>query len=598
MMAGQVNLLLAFLPPLLAAFMLPGVFASKDTTYGLMLLAYGLAYVAFVVLLDLFARYRKAHDVVTTRESMLIDANRAIAEREARYRTLVDLVPVMIRQEDWTAARDMIRQLQAQGVTDLAAHFRASPESLAQMVGLVALDDVNLQGMEMWAAPDLADFRARHRQCLEAPAVQALYARALADFAAGQPSLQAAEVTYDVAGRQYQSVLKLAVPDIAAPDARLVATEMDLTEVKRSDRLLSVFARATSDVIYNWNMQTGRIWWSGGLKRRFGHEPDDFAARRVVWDQLIHPEDRDRVVQNWEAAKKGTSGVWQCAYRFARANGTYAHVRDTSFIERDAEGTVVEIIGSMDDITNEVALQEKFLQSQKLEAIGRVTGGIAHDFNNLLTIVIGNAEILEERLEQDKGGRVLAERTRIAAERAAELTSRLLSFGRRQRLQPVATDVAALLRRIAPLAARTLGDAGVLDLRESVGVPPAMVDPGQLESAILNICRNAGDAMPGGGTLTVTLAVADRADLTDEMAASGSAYVKLTLADTGTGMDPQTAERAFEPFFTTKDNAKASGLGLSMVYGFARQSMGMVRIASEQGAGSTVTLILPVAKPA
>lgn len=522
----------------------------------------------------------------------------AIAEREARYRTLVDLVPVMIRQEDWAGARDMIRRLRAQGITDLAAHFRDDPASLMQMVGLVALDDVNLQGMEMWGAPDLAGFRARHRLCLAAPAVQAVYARALADYAEGRQVRHAAEVTYEVAGRPYQSVLKLAVPDIDAPDARFVVTEMDVTEVKRSDRLLSTFARATSDVIYNWNLQTGRIWWSGGLKRRFGFESDDFATRRLVWENLVHPEDRDRVVQSWEAAKKGTSGVWQCTYRFARANGSYAQVRDTTFLERDADGAVNEIIGSMHDITDEVALQEKFLQSQRLEAIGRVTGGIAHDFNNLLTIVIGNAEILEERLEGDAGGRVLAERTRIAAERAAELTSRLLSFGRRQRLQPVPTDLAALLRRIAPLAARTLGDAGVLDLREGVGVPAAKVDPGQLESAILNICRNAGDAMPDGGTLTVTLSLAERADLSDDLAATGADYVKLELTDTGIGMDAQTRERAFEPFFTTKDSNRASGLGLSMVYGFARQSMGLVRIASEPGAGTTVTLIMPAAKTA
>lgn len=597
-MAQSVHLMLALVPPVLAAGMLPGVYAAGDSLHLVLLIDFALAFVAFVVLLDLFARYRKALDVVTTRESTVRHAAREIADREARYRTLVDLVPVMIRQEDWAAARDMIRKLMAEGITDLGTHFRDDPGSLARMTDLVVPQGVNRQGLDMWGAVDLADFRTRHGQCLQAPLVQALYSRALADFALGVQSLQAAEVSYVVAGRTYQTVLKVAVPDFGAPEAAVVVTEMDVTEVKRSGDLLSAFARATRDVIYNWNLQTDRQWWSAGLLRCFGHDPEDFMTRRLRWVDHIHPEDRAAVAQSWDAGLSGPADSWRADYRFACADGRFAHVRDTALLDRDADGRVVEIIGSIDDVTEEVTLQEKFLQSQKLEAIGRVAGGIAHDFNNLLTIVIGNAEMLEDRLAQDPGGRVLAERTMIAAERAAELTSHLLSFGRRQRLRPVPTDVAELLRRVESLAARTLGTRGILELRGGVGMPQVMVDPSQLESAILNICRNAGDAMPDGGTLTVTLAIATRADLTDDLAATGADYVKLSLADTGSGMDAQTCERAFEPFFTTKDSAKASGLGLSMVYGFARQSMGTVRMQSQPGVGSTVTLILPAAPAA
>lgn len=597
-LAQPVNLLMALGPPVLLAALLPWTDVRTDAVQLMLLIHFALAFVAFVVLLDLFARDRKAHAALAAHEDGLRQSTRAIAASEARYRRMVDLVPVVIREEDWTLTRDRIRALQDRGTTDIAAHFHDTPDSLAEVIATIRPGEVNLQGRALWQAADATRLADLHAQVLQAPQVRALYAQALADFAAGRPGVRIGEVSYDVGGVACQTELKLAVPDIADPEPRAVVTEMDITDARRSDALLGSFARATSDVIYNLTPRTDRHWWSARLQRCFGHDPADFMARRLQWADLIHPEDRDRVLADWAATTAGTAQAWRMDYRFARADGSYAHVRDHALLERNPDGTLREVIGSMDDISDEIALQEKFLQAQKLESIGRMAGGIAHDFNNLLTVVIGNAEMLEERLSHDPAGRTLAERARAAAERAEELASRLLSFARRQRMQPVATDVAVLMRRVAPLADRTLGPAGTLDLRDMSAAPPALVDPEQLESAILNICRNAGDAMPAGGTLTVTIAPADAGALPPDLARSGGTYVALSLADTGIGMDAETRARAIEPFFTTKDSARASGLGLSMVYGFARQSQGALQIASEPGAGTTVTLFLPAATAA
>jgi CheY-like chemotaxis protein len=234
-------------------------------------------------------------------------------------------------------------------------------------------------------------------------------------------------------------------------------------------------------------------------------------------------------------------------------------------------------------------------QAQRLEAIGQLTGGIAHDFNNLLTIILGNAELLADSLSAEQELRLLAEMTQTAAERGAELTSRLLAFARRQALDPRATDVAALLRGMDGLLHRTLGEQVELEVIHGGGLWQAMVDAPQLESAILNLCINARDAMPGGGRLTIETRNVhldnDYADAHAEVIPGQ--YLQIAVSDTGLGMAPDVLARAFEPFFTTKPVGQGSGLGLSMVFGFAKQSRGHVKIYSEPGQGTTVKLYLP-----
>lgn len=244
--------------------------------------------------------------------------------------------------------------------------------------------------------------------------------------------------------------------------------------------------------------------------------------------------------------------------------------------------------------------EEKLLLSQRLESLGQLTGGVAHDFNNLLTVISGNLQILEDMTITDPFAvRSIASAHR-AARRGAELTAKLLAFSRRQTLRPAPIDVPELLESFRDLLARTLGTNINVRVNAESGLPLALADAGQLETALLNLAVNARDAMPDGGTLVIE---ATTVDLQADSVASvddvrPGRYVRLSVSDTGTGMSREVMARAFEPFFTTKAVGKGSGLGLSMVYGFAKQSAGHVTAYSERGVGTTINLFLPVASAA
>jgi len=242
-----------------------------------------------------------------------------------------------------------------------------------------------------------------------------------------------------------------------------------------------------------------------------------------------------------------------------------------------------------------LSTEKKLRQAQKMEAIGQLTGGVAHDFNNLLQVILGNAELMVEQSAPESSQRRLAELTQKAAERGAELTNRLLAFARRQALNPRPTDINHLISGMEALVHRALGGAIETEFAPDPALRPALVDPAQLESAVLNLCINARDAMPRGGrlgieTLNVTLDAREAAEIGD--LAPGD-YVRLTVWDDGCGMDKATLAHAFEPFFTTKEVGKGSGLGLSMVFGFAKQTGGHVKIESRLGQGTAVKLYLP-----
>ena len=240
--------------------------------------------------------------------------------------------------------------------------------------------------------------------------------------------------------------------------------------------------------------------------------------------------------------------------------------------------------------------QQALFQAQKMEAVGQLTGGLAHDFNNLLTGITGSLELLSTRLAQGRLGETdrYINAAMGAASRAASLTHRLLAFSRRQTLEPKAVDANRLISGMEELVRRTIGPAVTLESALAVGLWPCFCDPNQLESAILNLCINARDAMPDGGRLTIetTNTWLDDASGRERGMAPGQ-YVAICVTDSGTGMPPEVLARAFDPFFTTKPPGKGTGLGLSMIYGFARQSNGEVRIYSEVGQGTTVKIYLP-----
>lgn len=257
----------------------------------------------------------------------------------------------------------------------------------------------------------------------------------------------------------------------------------------------------------------------------------------------------------------------------------------------DTVASLVERMLESRRTTNEL------MRSERLRAVGQLTGGVAHDFNNLLTVILGNSELLRERLAGDRELSALAALTQTAAERGAELTRQLLAFSRRQVLDPHVVDVGERLLAMEPMLRRTLPRNIDLRLERTDGSLAARIDPVQLDVAILNLAINSRDAMPEGGCLTIETgpAIVDEGELPGAEPVDAGSYIAVTVSDTGTGMPPEVAAKAFEPFFTTKEPGKGSGLGLSMVYGFVRQSGGHVRIYSEPGRGTAIRLYLPAA---
>jgi PAS domain S-box-containing protein len=328
--------------------------------------------------------------------------------------------------------------------------------------------------------------------------------------------------------------------------------------------------------------------------RSFGWSEAELLGRTSQW--LVHPEDSELTRSQVRKLGEADTTV-RFENRFRHKDGTYRWLSWTGV------GDGQHIYAVARDVTAEKAAAERLkateealLQSQKMEAVGQLTGGIAHDFNNLLTGIVGSLDLLQTRLNQgrlDNVGRYI-DAAMTSANRAAALTHRLLAFARRQPLIPKSVDANQLVVSLEDLMRRTIGETIDLEIEVSDDLWDTLCDPNQLESALLNLVINARDAMPDGGRLTIATANARVEDVTaDHPALAPGDYICLTVTDTGTGMSAEVAARAFDPFFTTKPIGQGTGLGLSMIYGFARQSNGHVTIDSKPGHGTSVRLYLP-----
>ena len=327
----------------------------------------------------------------------------------------------------------------------------------------------------------------------------------------------------------------------------------------------------------------------------FGYEPGELIGGKV--SRLVAGEERalhDSYIQNFLASGEGKIiGQGPREVLGVHKDGT---TLDLELAVSEAWiGNERVFIGAMRDISERKRLEAHLRQAQKMEAVGQLTGGVAHDFNNLLGVILGNAELLEDRVGADDDQIRAVIR---AAGRGAELTQRLLAFSRQQPLKPKILDSAQLLASMSDLLSRTLSETIDIEFRPGAGVARIEADPAQMENALLNLAINAGQAMPGGGKLTVEIAnvTVDERLAAQVAEAEPGVYVAISVSDTGVGMAPEIVARAFDPFFTTKPVGEGSGLGLSMVYGFARQSGGFATIESEEGDGTTVRLYLPSAE--
>ena len=340
---------------------------------------------------------------------------------------------------------------------------------------------------------------------------------------------------------------------------------------------------------------------SDELSRMLGVSKGEILGPKDKFRKFLHADDLERVVADYDSwARKPQK--FELEYRIKREDGQVRHLREIGEPVFDTDGNLIQFCGTTQDVTDRHQTEQQLAQAQKMEAVGQLTGGIAHDFNNLLTIILGNLNFLKEDLENGEleNAKENIEDALSAGRQGADLINRLLAFGRAQKLKPTAIDVNKLVGNCCRLLNRTIEETIKIQAVVSEDLWHAAVDPVQLEQSLINLAINSRDAMKDGGTLK--LETKNKTISSNGPERPGSIepgdYVEISVSDTGHGIPPENLEEVWQPFFTTKDVGKGSGLGLSMVYGFAKQSGGDVSIDSRLGVGTTVRLLLPKAEAA
>lgn len=486
------------------------------------------------------------------------DVDSAIATQRRRFAQLASSMPVII----WTADHE--------GTVDYfnEAMQKFAGQPVESLVGtgwaaLVHPDD--LEGVwERWAEalltkdPYEKEFRLRNHE--------GVY---LWHHVSAQPEFgEAGQVV-----RWWGSALDIDAVYRLQENARIL--------VEERERLLE----STGDGVYTVDFEWQFVYVNSTAEKLVSRAANDLIGK-VLWEEFpsLKGTDVDTHFRNAMEQRRSTSFV-------------HFNARLDKWFEISAVPSSAGLTVFMRDITEARILAEQLAQAQRLESVGRLTGGIAHDFNNLLTVMVGAAEGIDADPDASEESREMASLILQAAQRGSELTHRLLAFGRRQSLEPKAADIAAQLGAVIPLLKRTLGEGITVVTSTTPNLPLVTVDPGQLENALINLAINARDAMNGVGTLTLE---AGLHELTESYATihgdvEPGSYVVVSVSDTGTGIDPQHIPRLFDPFFTTKGVGEGSGLGLPMVWGFAKQSGGHVTVYSELGHGTTFRLYLPLA---
>jgi PAS domain S-box-containing protein len=311
------------------------------------------------------------------------------------------------------------------------------------------------------------------------------------------------------------------------------------------------------------------------------------------WLEAIHPDDRVRV--RAAAMREQVNGTYDEEYRIVRPDGTERWIHDVAYPVREADGSVVRVVGVAEDVTERRKLEESLRQAQKMESIGQLAGGVAHDFNNALTVILGCVQLMEHERDVPERWRELLGEIHLAGERAASLTRQLLAFSRQELLSPKLLNLNASVIDTRRMLERLLGEDIRIVTRLDPSLPSVKVDPGHVVQLLMNLSVNARDAMPHGGTLEFTTRVVlhDAEYVRRHPHSTAGPFVELSVADTGTGIAPQVLAHLFEPFFTTKEVGRGTGLGLAVVHGIVTQNGGTIDVESREGVGTTFRIAFP-----
>lgn len=385
----------------------------------------------------------------------------------------------------------------------------------------------------------------------------------------------------------------------SAGDMMLLTIAFDVTTHKQAEERLQLALAAARMGVWEWEVQRDQIFWSPECTTIFGVIPRKLS--RAGFTTFIHPDDIQRTTHEFEASLHNQS-LYQDEFRIVRGDGEVRWVNNLGKGTYNEQGKLIRVVGTVQDITDRkqaeaerTELEEQLHQAQKMETIGRLAGGVAHDFNNLLTVIQGYSDMLLAQVTPDSPLFGKLDQISRAGKRAAELTGQLLAFSRRQMLTPTDVYLNQIINNLKRMLERLIGEDILLVTVLHPTLWTVTVDSSRIEQVIMNLVVNARDAMPQGGVLTIETnnVFLDASATQSYRGPLVGAYVRLTITDTGSGMDEAVRSQIFEPFFTTKEQGKGTGLGLSMVYGIIKQSGGDITVASEPAVGSQFNLYLP-----
>jgi PAS domain S-box-containing protein len=367
--------------------------------------------------------------------------------------------------------------------------------------------------------------------------------------------------------------------------------ELALRESEARLRLAMLVGRMGA---FDWHLQTNEIHCSEEMTTMLGLSPDQLGRTLAQMQVLVHPDDREGFRSAFQTAVEG-KGELEHECRFRLPDSSVRWVLTIGRVLRNRTGRPVHLLGVAMDVTERRQLHEELLQSQKMEGIGRLAGGVAHDFNNLLTAILGYGELAEKEIAPDHPARSHLAQIQQAAGRAADLTQHLLSFARKQRMEPRLIDLNTLLQNLDQMLRLLIGGDIDLIIRSQEELWTIRADPNHIEQMVINLAVNARDAMPQGGRLTVETANVTLGPDEAKTWAEGvpGDFVRLSLSDTGIGMDSAVVRNIFDPFYTTKEMGKGTGLGLAICLGIVKQHSGHIVVRSEPGRGTTFHIHLP-----
>ncbi len=517
---------------------------------------------------------------------------------EEQLRHLFDNAPVSLWSEDFSSVKLFIDELKSRGIVDLKQHFLEDQRDFQKCLGLVKIKSVNQATLDLLKASSLDELTANLASTFTEDGAK-VFLHELVALADGLSGAEAVTTLRTLDGELRHVAFKL-FRDLADDSWETVYVAfMDLTPTRQIQDLNARLVTAieqTGDSVVVTDPDGNVLYCNPAFENVSGYTSDEVIGQNLRLLKSGHHEDAF-YKDLWDTINQGI--VWVGNFTNRRKDGSVLEEEASISPVMNDNGEIVSFVSVKRDVTLHNDMERRLIQSQKMEAVGQLAGGVAHDFNNILHAMLGHLEFaLDEETEPGNVQRELG-LLRNSVGRAGQLTRQLLAFSRRQVLELQNVDPNDLIAQLLKMVRRVIGEDINLDFRPGAISQEIHVDPGQIEQVLLNLCLNARDAMPGGGTLLIEtgLKELDQEFLKAYTWALPGPHIRIAVSDTGAGISPQALPQIFEPFFTTKERGRGTGLGLATVYGTIKQHEGMILVDSKLGQGTTFTILLPVTEP-